>query len=550
MAERLWIYDTTLRDGQQGQGVDFTAEQKRRIAELLDRLGVDYVEGGWPGANPTDTAFFRSPPGLSVARLAAFGMTCRAGRSAENDPVLAGVLDCDAPTVCLVGKAHVYHVETALQTSLDANLRSIGDSISHVVARGREAILDAEHFFDGYQADPDYAARCLERALEAGARWVVLCDTNGGRLPAEIAEAVAAMAERFGIGRIGIHTHNDSETAVASALAAVEAGARQVQGTLNGIGERCGNANLLSILPALLLKEPYCSRYSCGVGREALKTVTGISRTIDDILNRSPDSCAPYVGASAFAHKAGLHVSAIVRSPDTYEHVDPATVGNVRVLPVSRQAGRASLRALCSRHCIGIPDEERAAALLDHIKSLEERGYAFEGAEASLVLRIREFLGLGRRHFEVERYRVTAERRRGRHGEEVTASEAIVVAWVDGERKISASESVDPASERDCGPVNALARALGKDLGRYQDDIAGMRLVDYRVRILAAGLERSAGTAAVTRVLIDSADGDGERWTTVGVSANIVDASFQALLDSIDYRLLRRAGNRVSGSAE
>ena len=531
--ERIWIYDTTLRDGQQAQGVDFTAEQKLRIAEALDLLGVDYVEGGWPGANPTDSAFFESPPAMKRARITAFGMTHRAGRSVQNDETLAAVLNAGAPAVCLVGKAHEYHVKTALGIGLDENLEAIRASIAHVVERGREALFDAEHFFDGFRSDPGYSALCVRTALDAGARWVVLCDTNGGTLPAEIRQVVERVCADAPDTSIGIHTHNDSETAVASALAAVDAGARQIQGTVNGIGERCGNANLISILPALVFKEPYRSRFETGVDPDRIRNLTQVSRLVDEILNEPPNRRAPYVGASAFAHKAGLHVSAIVRNPDTYEHIEPDTVGNARSLPVSRQAGRANLRALLERAGIDVdPKDARIGSLLEHIKSLEDGGFAFDAAEASLILRVREYLGVGKKFFEIERYRVSVERRRGPGGREVTASEAVVVARVDGERRISASESIDPVDARDRGPINALARALGKDLGRYQGFISSMRLVDFKVRIL------STGTEAVTRVLIDSADESGASWTTVGISPNIVDASFQALLDSINFRLL------------
>ena len=531
--ERIWVYDTTLRDGQQARGVDFTVQQKHRIAAALDDLGVDYVEGGWPGANPTDTAFLASPPALERARITAFGMTRRAGRSVENDATLAAVLDAGTGAVCLVGKAHVYHVRVALGIGLDENLEAIRSSIAHVVAAGREALFDAEHFFDGWRADPGYAAECVRTALAAGARWVVLCDTNGGTLPTEIGQVVARVAGEAPAASIGIHTHNDAGTAVAATLAAIDSGARQVQGTVNGIGERCGNANLITLLPALVLKEPCASRFQTGVGPERIGRLTQLSRLVDEILNEPPDHRAPYVGGAAFAHKAGLHVSAIVRQPDTYEHIPPESVGNARSLPVSRQAGRANLRALLARVGIEVdPGDARLGPLLDRIKSLEESGFAFDAAEASLVLRIREFLGIGRQYFAIERYRVTVERRRGPDGVETTASEAVVVARVDGERRISASESIDPVDAGDRGPINALARALGKDLGRWQSLINGMRLVDFRVRIL------STGTDAVTRVLIDSADDAGNSWTTVGVSANIVDASFQALLDSIRYRLL------------
>ncbi|MEM9270868.1 MAG: citramalate synthase, partial [Pseudomonadota bacterium] len=325
--ERLYLYDTTLRDGQQTQGVDFSLEDKQRLTQALDDLGLDYIEGGWPGANPTDSAFFEATP-KTKARFAAFGMTKRAGRSADNDEVLAQVMGAGTQTVCLVGKSHIFHVETALGITREENLENIRASIAHIVADGREALFDAEHFFDGWQADPDYALVCALAAYEAGARWVVLCDTNGGALPHVVRAGVRA-AQEAGIpgSHLGIHTHNDCETAVANSLVAVAAGARQIQGTLNGLGERCGNANLTSLIPTILLKEPYASQFDIGVPQENLAELTRVSRLLDDILNRVPNASAPYVGASAFAHKAGLHASAILKNPSTYEHVPPETVG-------------------------------------------------------------------------------------------------------------------------------------------------------------------------------------------------------------------------------
>jgi len=532
--QRIFVYDTTLRDGQQGPGVDFTVEQKLRIVEALDHFGVDYIEGGWPGANPTDSAFFASGPKLSRARFTAFGMTRRAGRSAENDPTLAEVLNAGTPSVCLVGKAHPYHVHQALEISLDENLATIRDSIAHVAAQGREALFDAEHFFDGYTLDSEYALACLEMALEAGASWLVLCDTNGGMLPHAIASAVGAACVRFPDARIGIHTHDDAGLAVANSLAAIDAGARQVQGTLNGIGERCGNANLASILPTLVLKQPYRDQFETGISEEALGRLTPVSRLLDNILNQTPSPQAPYVGSTAFMHKAGLHVSAVAKHPDTYEHVEPCSVGNHRIIPMSRQAGRANVRRVLEQAGIDLdPDDERIAGLLDHVKALEERGFAFDLAEASFLLRAREYLGLPARFFDVERYRVSSEERQGRNSEKETFSEAVVIARVDGERRISASESMGEGDQGDRGPVNALARALRKDLGRHQAVIDGMRLVDYKVRIL------DTGTEAVTRVTIQSMDSKGGTWSTIGVSPNIVDASFQALVDSFNFALLR-----------
>ena len=533
--ERLSLFDTTLRDGQQTQGVDFSGDDKRKIALALDALGLDYVEGGWPGANPTDSDFFACAPRLKTATFTAFGMTKRAGRSAANDEVLAEVVNAQTPAVCLVGKTHDFHVDTALGISLDENLANIRDSVAHLAALGREPLFDAEHFFDGYKANPDYALRCLDAAMEAGARWVVLCDTNGGTLPGEIAEITGAVARRIPGTHLGIHTHNDTETAVAGALAAVDAGARQIQGTLNGLGERCGNANLVSIIPTLLLKSPWKDRFEIGVTAEKLPHLTAASRLLDELLNRAPNRHAPYVGSAAFAHKAGLHASAIVKDPTTYEHVPPEAVGNERVIPMSNQAGRSNLmRRLAEAGIAAEKDDPRLAALLRDVKEKEDAGFSYDSAEASFQLLARDHLGLRRSFFDVERFRVTVERRHNAINELVTVSEAVVVVNVDGERIISASESLD-AGGSDQGPVNALSRALRRDLGKYDAYIEDMRLVDFKVRIL------TSGTEAVTRVLLESRDGEGRRWTTVGVSANIVDASFQALIDAIDFKLTRDA---------
>ena len=532
--ERLYLFDTTLRDGQQTQGVDFSAADKHRLAAALDDLGIDYIEGGWPGANPVDTEFFAHPPKPRRAKFLAFGMTKRAGRSAENDETLAGVLNAGTATVCLVGKTHVFHVETALRITNAENLDNICASIAHCVAQGREALFDAEHFFDGYRADPEYALDCIGAALDAGARWAVLCDTNGGTLPAEVHSITAEVCARFGGDRIGIHTHDDTGNAVANTLAAVDAGARQIQGTLNGLGERCGNANLVTLIPTLLLKSPYAERFDTGVSADGLANLPRISHLLDDILNRAPNPHAPYIGAAAFAHKAGLHASAIVRDPTTYEHVPPESVGNERIIPMSNQAGRSNLLKRLSEAGIDArTDDPRLARLLDEVKRLEEKGFAYDSAEASFVLLARNFLGQMPDYFTVERYRVTVERRFNARGEEVTASEAVVKVRVDGDTYISASESLDPVGQHDQGPVNALSRALQKDLGKYQRYMEDFELVDFKVRIIGKGTE------AVTRVLIVSTDGDGAQWATVGVSANIVDASFQALEDAILYKLVR-----------
>jgi 2-isopropylmalate synthase len=538
--ERLYLYDTTLRDGQQTQGVQFSAAEKAEIARLLDALGVDYVEGGWPGANPTDSDFFAAAPGMR-ATLTAFGMTARAGRSAANDPVLAEVVNAGTPAVCLVGKAHVGHVARALGVSREENLAAIRASVAHLAGLGREALFDAEHFFDGWEADRGYALACVGAALEAGARWAVLCDTNGGTMPGRVGEIVEAVAAEVPGDRLGIHAHDDTGQAVACSLAAVAAGARQVQGTLNGLGERTGNANLTTLIPTLALKAPWRERFGTGVTEEALAGLLRASRRLDDILNRVPRREAPYVGASAFAHKAGLHASAVAKDPSLYEHVAPGTVGNQRVVPMSNQAGLSNLRARLADAGLAGTDAQ-LRGILREVKDREDRGYAYDGAQASFELLARRQLGLPTDHFEVKRYRVTVERRKNRRDEMISLSEAVVVVKVDGAKRMSVSDSME--SGQDAGPVNALAKALMKDLGSLQARVADMALVDYRVRIM------QGGTEAVTRVIIDHEDGAGRRWSTVGVSANIVDASFEALLDAIRWKLCREADAAVRPARE
>ncbi len=534
--ERLSLFDTTLRDGQQTQGVQFSTEDKVQIAKALDALGLDYIEGGWPGANPTDSAFFETRP-QTRATFTAFGMTKRAGRSAENDEVLAGVLNANTPAVCLVGKTHDFHVDTALGITLEENLTNIRESVAHLVAKGREALFDAEHFFDGYKANPDYALECLKTAYGAGARWVVLCDTNGGTLPHEVGDITrAVIASGIPGTSLGIHTHDDTGNAVANSLAAVDAGARQVQGTLNGLGERCGNANLTTLIPTLLLKEPYASQFEIGVTRDALSGLTRASRMLDEVLNRVPLRSAPYVGASAFAHKAGLHASAIVKDPSTYEHVDPGVVGNQRIVPMSNQAGQSNLMKRLGDMGLQVEKGDPALArILDEVKQKETDGYAYDSAQASFELLARRALGLSPDFFDVERYRVISERRRNARGEIVVESEAVVtVSTRDGVRT-SYYKNEHAQDMADDGPVNALWQALKSDLGPYQDQIEHVHLTDFKVRIT------QGGTEAVTRVIIDFADDTGRAWATVGVSSNIVDASFQALLDAIVWKLVQDA---------
>ncbi len=523
--ERLYLFDTTLRDGAQTNGVDFTLHDKLAIAALLDDLGIDYVEGGYPGANPTDTELFAQDRGLR-ATFTAFGMTRRPGRSTANDPGLAALLEARADAICFVAKSWDYHVRVALETTLEDNLASIRDSVRAARQQGREVLLDCEHFFDGYKANPDYALACAQTAYEEGARWVVLCDTNGGTLPHEVEAIVTAVTAAVPGDHVGIHAHNDTEQAVANSLAAVRAGVRHIQGTLNGLGERCGNANLVSLIGNLKLKAEYADRFEIGVTDDKLKSLTHVSRGLDEILNRAPNRSAPYVGDSAFATKAGIHASAIIKEPATYEHVRPDRVGNRRKLLVSDQAGRSNILAELDRIGLGVDrDDPRVGRLLEVVKEREAVGYAYEAADASFELLARRLLGKVPQYFDVTQFDVNVEQRVNAAGERTTVSMAVVKVTVGEDKLISAAEGN--------GPVNALDLALRKDLGKYQCYISGLELTDYRVRIL------NAGTEAVTRVLIESEDETGDHWTTIGVSANIIDASFQALMDSIVYKLVK-----------
>jgi 2-isopropylmalate synthase len=529
--DRVHLYDVTLRDGAQTQGVDFSVADKIAIATELDRLGVDYVEGGWPGANPTDDRFFEGLPRLSRARMAAFGMTRRPGRSAANDPGLVAVVDSGAPVVTLVGKTWDFHVEVALGAELPENLEMIRDSVALAAQRAEEAMFDAEHFFDGYKANPDYAIKCLEAAAEGGARWLVLCDTNGGVLPDEVERIVGEVAARLDGTRLGIHCHNDTENAVANSLAAVRAGARQVQGSLNGLGERCGNANLVSILPSLVLK----MGYETGVSAEDLRHLTHASRLLDERLNRAPSRNAAYVGESAFAHKGGLHVSAVEKDPRTYEHVPPESVGNRRNIVVSDQAGRANLLARFREIGMEIdPVDPKLGRLVEVVKEREYEGYAYDGADASFELLARRALGEVPEYFRLATFRVIDERRWNAMDELITLSEATIKVDIGEIHAMTVAEGN--------GPVNALDNALRKALLPHFPELEDMRLVDYKVRILTP----DEGTRAITRVMIESKDAGGTRWATVGVSANVIDASFNALHDSITYKLFRD-GARVSG---
>jgi 2-isopropylmalate synthase len=515
-------YDTTLRDGSQQVGLNFTVADKLRVTQLLDDLGVAVIEGGWPGSNPKDAEYFQRVHELELrhAVLAAFGATRRPRRGADDDPNLLALLDSGAPVVTLVGKAWTLHVTDALRTSFDENLAMVADSVSHLVAAGRRVVFDAEHFFDGHAADPAYALAVAKAAAEAGADTVVLCDTNGGTLPGTVERVVAEVRRELQGVRIGVHCHNDAACAVANSLVAVQAGASHVQGAANGYGERCGNADLFAIVADLELKE---GRKLLPGGR--LAALTSTAHAIAELANLPPDGRQPYVGASAFATKAGLHASAIARRPDAYSHVDPGTVGNRMQVLVSELAGRSNVLAKASELGLDLEaDAELGARVLDRVKELEHHGYAFEAADASFELLVRREAGRLEDLFELEGYRVIVERRPD--GSDL--SEATVRLRVRGERVMAAGEGV--------GPVHALDQGLRRALEDRFPELESIRLVDFKVRIL----DGRAGTKAVTRVLITSADDEGE-WTTVGVSDDIVTASYQALVDGIQYGLLRRS---------
>ncbi len=516
------VYDTTLRDGAQREGLSFSVADKLAVARYLDELGVGFVEGGWPGANPKDVEFFRrarTELDLQHAQLAAFGATRRAGVKAPDDPQVSALRESGAPVITLVAKAHVGHVTRALRTTPEENLAMIRDTVAHLRAEGRRVFLDAEHFFDGYVLDPAYAVEVLRAAAEAGADVVVLCDTNGGTLPSQLADVVGTVAAT-GL-RVGIHAHDDAACAVANSLAAVGAGATHVQGTANGYGERCGNADLFAIVANLELK---LGRSVLPEGR--LADLGRVSHAVAEVANIAPDPHQPYVGASAFAHKAGLHVSAVKVAPELYQHIDPVAVGNDMRLLVSELAGRATVE-LKSRDLGLDTDRATAGRVVERVKELEARGWSFEAAEASFELLLRtETSGVRPSYFEIESWRVIVETRED--GQVV--SEATVKLHAKGERIVATGEGN--------GPVNALDTALRLALESTYPDLARLELVDYKVRIV----DSAHGTAAVTRVLVETSDGEGE-WDTIGVHENVVAASWDALVDAVTYGLLRREGS-------
>ena len=523
MTDFITIYDSTLRDGAQARGVDFTLADKRAISHALDGLGIDYIEGGWPGANPKDDAFFENPPTLEHATITAFGMTRRAGHSAANDPVLSSLINTGCKHLCIVGKTWDFHIDKALEISHDENKAMIADSIKHLVSQNIEVMFDAEHFFDGFKHNRGVAMEMIEAAYEAGARWIVLCDTNGGSMPNQIEEIVREVCQVIPGENLGIHCHNDTEQAVANSLAAVRAGVRQVQGTLNGIGERCGNANLVSLIPSLMLK----MGFETNISEENLARLTYVSRMVDDILNRVPNAHSAYVGEAAFAHKGGLHVSAMAKDTSSYEHIAPELVGNERQILVSDKAGRSNVvNSLKATGLLEAADKEAINALVDIVKERETLGYAYENAAASFELLARKKLQDVPDFFNLESFRVVDERRFNAEGTLVTISEATVKLEVEGARRVAIGEGN--------GPVNALDAALRSALTERYPEVNDIRLTDYKVRILTPG----EGTGALTRVLIETTDTSGEIWNTIGVSANIIEASYIALREAITMKLL------------
>ncbi|MBP0019272.1 MAG: citramalate synthase [Cyanobacteria bacterium SBLK] len=537
MENRIWLYDTTLRDGAQREGLALSIEDKLKIAHKLDDMGIPFIEGGWPGANPKDVQFFwrlQEQP-LKQAEIVAFCSTRRPNGLAAEDKMLQAILAAETRWVTIFGKSWDLHVTEGLKTSLDENLAMIRDTIEYLRSRGRRVIYDAEHWFDGYQKNPEYALKTLKAAWDAGAEWLVFCDTNGGTLPHQITRIVEEVFAAFpelksesDAPKLGIHTHNDSGTAVANALAAIMEGARMVQGTMNGYGERCGNANLCSLIPNLQLK----LGYRC-IEEEQLAQLSQTSRLISEIANLAPDEHAPFVGLSAFAHKGGIHVSAVRKNPLTYEHINPESVGNERRIVISDQAGMSNIVSKARNFGIELdPKDPTARGILEKLKELEHEGYQFEAAEASFELLMRSVLGKREQMFELKGFQVTCDILQGVQSISSNALATIKVE-VNGEDLLEVAEGN--------GPVSALDAALRKALVKFYPAIANFHLTDYKVRIL----DSNSGTAAKTRVLIESSNGE-QRWSTVGVSTNIIDASYQAVVEGIEYGLLLQSSRTVA----
>ncbi|SHG23982.1 2-isopropylmalate synthase [Fodinibius roseus] len=520
MNRSIDIFDTTLRDGTQGEKVAFSAEDKLRIARQLDAFGINYIEGGWPGSNPRDMEFFELAADASFehARIVAFGSTCRAGASPEEDRNLRLLVEAGTSVVCIFGKSWLLHVEKALQITAGQNLEIIRDSVGFLKQHGKEVIYDAEHFFDGYKSDPEYALSTLKAAEEAGADTVVLCDTNGGTLPHEISEIVAEVHKRVDIP-VGIHAHNDCELGVANAMAAVRSGCTHVQGTVNGYGERCGNTNLCSLIPNLQLKQDY----EC-IPDEKLEELTALSRFVSELANLNPDIRQPYVGRSAFAHKGGIHVSAVMKNEDTYEHVPPSRVGNSRRVLVSDLSGRSNISYKAEQLGIKLDKYgDNVSEIVQKLKELENKGYQFEAAEASFELLVKRMTGVWEEFFKLEGFRIIVEKN-------VSGS-----SRTEATLRIKVNDQAEHCAAEGNGPVHALDKALRKALHKFYPEISNMHLNDYKVRVL----NEKDGTGADVRVLIDSAE-HGKSWGTVGVSHNIIDASWQALTDSFGYYLAQK----------
>ena len=528
-SNRIWLYDTTLRDGAQREGIALSLEDKLKIARQLDVMGIPFIEGGWPGANPKDVQFFwklQEEP-LTQAQVVAFCSTRRPHKAAAEDRMLQAILAAGTHWVTIFGKSWDLHVTEGLKTSLEENLAMIRDTIEYLRSQGRRVIYDAEHLFDGYKSNPNYALQTLQTAKNAGAEWLVLCDTNGGTLPHEISKIVGNVIKNFDINannlsfpKLGIHAHNDAGTAVANSLAAVGEGAQMVQGTINGYGERCGNANLCSLIPNLQLK----MGYNCLTDSQ-LTQLTETSRLISEIVNLAPDDHAPFIGRSAFAHKGGIHVSAVQKNPLTYEHIQPELIGNQHRIVISEQSGLSNVLSKAQSFGIDLnKDDVTCRHILDRLKELEHEGYQFEAAEASFELLMREALGQRKEMFQLKGFQVHCDMLQG---EEMPYSNALatIKVTVNGQDMLEVAEGN--------GPVSALDAALRKALVKFYPEIADFHLTDYKVRIL----DGAAGTSAKTRVLIESSNGR-KRWMTVGVSANILEASYQAVVEGIEYGLL------------
>ena len=522
MKNKIYLFDTTLRDGQQTTGVNFTVSDKMIISKALDELGIDYIEGGWPGANPTDDEFFNRNIDFKNSLFTAFGMTRRPNKSAANDPSLNTLINSKASAVCLVGKSSSFQVKEALGIENKQNILMISDSIKEVIKKNKEALFDAEHFFDGYKQDKSFALECITSAYEAGARWVVLCDTNGGTLPNEIFDIISHVKQFIPGDNLGIHAHNDTDNAIANSLSAIDAGVRQVQGTINGLGERCGNTNLISLIPTLILK----TQYQTNIDKSKLKSLTKLSKLVDDLLNIPSKKQSAYVGEYAFSHKGGLHASAVEKNPTTYEHINPELVGNERNVIISNQAGKSNLLNQLKKMSITLSDD-KLNDILRIIKERESSGFSYDTALASFEILVRKELNQIEDFYSLHKFRVTSERRWNAKGVLITESEATINITVtkDYEEKLTVGIGN--------GPVEAIDSALRKALISFYPTLENLKLTDFKVMILSS----EEGTGAVTRVLIESTDESNRHWTTIGVSPNIIDASYNAIYDSITYKL-------------